>query len=290
MVGQILGTLLILRAGGEYIVAVTLVLFAVLGWLSMRKALPAPSPNPDLKIDYNIVFDTLRNLAFAFKDLPVLRPMLGTAWYYGLSAAVLIIMPAYIEGVLHYNAQVFILTMISFVIGAALGALAITILAKGRDAVGLAAIAAFGIILFSLDLYFSAGINAFTKFDPLVLGAGGKPELGTVADFFSNSATPRFLIGLVGAAMSASMFVVPMNTMAQRRANPMQRARLLAAGSIMLNAATTGVQGLVFLMTLTVLPMQTPFLIIALCTIPIALYSSYRAWILRKTPAPTGAE
>ena len=47
MVGQILGTLLILRAGGEYIVAVTLVLFAVLGWLSMRKALPAPSPNPD---------------------------------------------------------------------------------------------------------------------------------------------------------------------------------------------------------------------------------------------------
>ncbi len=259
MLGQIFGTLLVLRAFGPQIVAGVLVLFAILGYLSMKQSPKAPASSPDLKLDFNIVRDTINNLAFAFKNPPVLRPMLGTAWYYGLSAAVLIMMPSYVSTQLHYNEQVFLVLMVLFVFGAALGALLCSVLAKGKDGIGLSAIGSFGLAILCIDLYITGGDN-------------GRTSMGGLSDFFAAPASKRLMFDLFGAAACASMFVVPMNTLAQRRADKQHRARLLAAGSILLNAATTSVQALVFLMTLSPLPMKTPFLIIGVVSSCIGLY------------------
>jgi hypothetical protein len=185
--------------------------------------------------------------------------MLGTAWYYWLIEGVLILMPTYIKSMLHYDENVFILIMVLFTLGALTGAVSCMLLSKGKEAIGLSAFGALGVAIFSFDLYITGGDN-------------GRQTLGTVSDFFADSDSKRFMIDLFGSAMSASMFVIPLNALAQRRADPKHRARLLAAGALMLNAATSIVQLLIALMAFTVLPLNFPFLFIAIVSAVISFY------------------
>jgi MFS family permease len=286
LVGQIFGIALIVTKMGPQIVSGILVVFAFFGWLSIRLAPPAPSPNPNLKIDKWVIPEIFRTMFFAFKHPNVLRPMLGTAWYYWLSAGVLIIMPAYIRSVLYYDQNVLIVIMALFTLGALAGAMTCMIVSKGKEAIGLSAIGAFGIALFTFDFYVQAGDTSGLAFAGYVADAGnGKPQLGALADFFAQPNAKRFMLDLIGASFSASLFVVPLNAMAQRRADPKHRARLLAAGALLLNAATTLSQIIIAIIALTSLPMHSPFLVISVISLFIAIYAFYRARQTRKQAA-----
>jgi MFS family permease len=286
LVGQIMGIALIVTKTGPQMVSSILVVFAFFGWLSIRMAPAAPSPNPGLKIDKWVIPEIFRTLFFAAKHPNVFRPMLGTAWYYWLSAGVLIIMPAYIRSVLAYDQNVLIIVMALFTMGALTGALTCMILSKGGEAIGLSAVGAFGIAIFTFDFFILAGDTSRLAFAGYLADAGnGKPLLGTVSDFFAQPDAKRFMIDLIGSAVAASMFVIPLNAMAQRRADAQHRARLLAAGALLLNASTTLSQMVIAGIGLTSLPMHFPFLIISIISLLIGIYAFYRARQTKKQAA-----
>lgn len=348
--GQILGIMLIVIKGGPLIVAGILVSLAILGWLSIRKAPPAPPQNehiktdtpPLIKIRHQLTFlailsgqiiilillatkgnliwgvatvvalgilrwlykhqhppktaqdtsiriepwfapEIWRTFTFAGKNPRVLRPMLGTAWYYWLSAGVLILMPAFIRDPLYYDRMVLIGIMALFTVGALAGAITCMIVTKGKDAVGISAVGALGIALCSADMYILFGDTSKLAYGSYVAaGVDGKAVLGTLKDFWSMPNSLRFMFGLFGAAFSASLFVIPLNALAQKRANPSHRARLLAAGALLLNAATTMSQLLVFAIGIMALPTRLSLLIIAVISGMIALYVFYRSIVLKK--------
>lgn len=283
LLGQAFGVFLIVTKGGPMIVASILIVLAILGWLSIRLAPPAPSSSPEIKIDKWILPEIGRTMMFAVKDKPVFLPMLGTAWYYWLSAGVLIFMPAFIRDPLYYSQGVLINVMVLFTIGALCGAIACLLLSKNKDGVLLSAVGAFGIGIFALDLFFMAknpvGL-AFADYIPETENA--KAVLGSFADFLGAAKAKHFMASLFGASFCASLYVIPLNALAQRRANPKHRARLLAAGALLLNAATTLSQLLIAVIGIFLLPQSAPLLIIGVLSLCIALYVFYRAGILKQ--------
>ena len=81
--------------------------------------------------------------------------------------------------------------------------------------------------------------------------------------FLADKSNWRILIDLGLAAISAGLFVVPLQAMAQRRAPAELRGRLLAAGGIMNAATATLGQFTLAGIALMQLPIQMAFLMIA---------------------------
>jgi len=289
--GQALGLFLVVRAGGLQMVAVILVVLAIVGWLAIRQAPPAPPSDPSIKIDFFLVGQIVKTFFFALKRPAVFRPMLGTAWYYWLSAAVLILMPAFIRNVLHYDQSLMIVVMILFTLGALAGAMSCMVFAKGKEAIGLSAIGALGIAVFTLDLFFQGQNTATIVFqDYAPASETSKVVLGTAKDFFATPGATRFMVSLVGSAFSAALFVVPLNAMAQRRAEPLHRARLLAAGALLLNLSTTLSQLMIAMMGKFSIPMHYAYAQIAVVSLLIAIYTFYRARAAKKREAQSNIQ
>jgi len=283
LIGQVAGVFLILKAGGPKLAAVILVVLAIIGWLAIRKAPPASPSSPDIKINPNLIGEIFNTLRFAFKHPRVLKPMLGTAWYYWLSAAVLILMPAYIKQVLHYSNTVLIVVLVLFTLGALLGAMTCLLLSKGREAITISAFGIMGVAISNIDLFIMGGDTSRLAFEGFVAASADSKEiLGSLDDFLAMPDSKRFMFDLVLAAFSASLFVIPLNALAQRRADPAHRARLLAAGALLLNAATTLSQLLVGGFGALSVPMHMTFIMIAIISAAIGAYTFYRAKVLKQ--------
>lgn len=283
LLGMALGIFLITTTNGPKIVSLILVTFAFFGWLSIRQAPPAPSQSPEIKIDPWLLPTIGRTLKFAFGKPDVLRPMLGTAWYYWIVAAILILMPIYIKDVLHYEPKVFMIVMVLFTIGALFGAITCMLFAKNNRAIYMSAFGALGLAVINFDLFFICQDINNLAFGGYVPEAGNVDAvMGNLDSFLAMPNAKHFMISLFLSAVMASMFVIPLNALAQQRAEPKHRARLLAAGALLLNAATTLSQLMVAGMGLVSIPPHYTFVILGAVTAFIMLYVFYRAGVLKK--------
>lgn len=276
LLGQSIGGLIVLEEmtgsdffNGPRVLAATLLVLALLGWFAAERVPSAPAPRPDLNINYNPVTAIYRALADAWKDKPVFRPMLGIAWFYGLSTVFITAFPYYIKTVMGYDQWVLTAILAFSTIGILTGSLLCVVLAKGKEAIGLTTIGIIGVALFSLDLYLNSQQTTRT-------------ELGGLNDFFADPQSARFLIDTIGASLCAGLYVVPLQAMAQRRATPENRARLMSAGAVMLNLAvnviTFGLLGFGVLRekgSYDLAP-AAPFLFIVIISVIVAGYCIWR--------------
>ena len=254
LVGIGLGTWLVMRPFGPELVGLGLVVMAVLGWLASRQLPEARAARPDMPLTINFIGETFRVLAYAFRAPQVLRPLLGAAWFWMLAASIITLMPVFTASVLGADETVVLLFSALFTIGAAIGALLCGALSGKGDALLFSIIGAIGLVIFTTDVALT------TWFNPLV------PEGATLiaADvFLADKANWRILVDLGLAAVSAGLFVVPLQAMAQRRAPAELRGRLLAAGGIMNAATATLGQFSLAGIALLQLPIQMAFLMIA---------------------------
>ena len=136
----------------------------------------------------------------------------------------------------------------------------------GPEAVRLSAIGITGVMVFISAIYFLPS--------PTHTGE----TLGTAADFLANKNTPLFLGALLLSSICNGLFVVPLQAMAQRRAEPAQRARLMSAGAVLLNLfVNLTTFGLIWL-ALKELPPKSPFLMVVVGSAIVAAYAIYRSF------------
>lgn len=271
LIGMIVGLFMSGLESGPKIIAVAMLVFAVLGWMASRYQPEAPPPNPDMKVNYEPVTATLSVLFKAFKSPHVLRPMLGIAWYYGLSNVLIIILPAYLKTVMGYDLSVLIITLVAATLGILIGSLSCSALSKsgkwGKESIGLSALGICGVLIFTLDIYlFGTTTSVATSAD----------DLKGMDVFFAQSSSLRFLGDLVLASFFGGLFVVPLQAMAQRRADPAIRAQLMSAGAVLLNLAVNAINILIIIMLGKNLPPKSPFLIIIVGSAIVAAYAIYR--------------
>ena len=276
LVGIGLGTWLVTKNYGPGAVGAGLVGMAVIGWLAIRQLPAAPASRPELKLTANFIAETFRVLAYAWRAPDVLRPLLGVAWFWMLAASIVTLMPVFTASILGADESVVLLISALFTVGAALGAMLCGALSGEGDALPFSVAGALGIVIFAGDV----ALHTWTN--PVV--AEGAALISADA-FLAEPANWRIMIDLGLSAVSAGLFMVPLQAMAQRRAPAELRGRLLAAGGILNAATATAGQFTLAMIAALSLPIQTAFLAIASISLLAGLFIVWRLSLRGKTPA-----
>ncbi|GIZ53153.1 MFS transporter [Noviherbaspirillum aridicola] len=220
LLGNIAGGLLIaVPEIGRLQVAVACVLVAVLGRLAAQFIPKAPATDPDLKINWNPVSETWRNLMMARQNLVVFRSVLGISWMWFFGAVFLSQFPSFAKEVLHGDEQVASLLLVVFSIGIASGSLLCESLGRRHVEIGLVPLGAIGMSVFGTDLYFASRSLPASE----VMG---------IARFVAEPAHWRVMADLALLSLSAGLYSVPMYALIQLRSQPTHRARIIAANNI----------------------------------------------------------
>ncbi len=227
LLGTMYGGLLITQQMGPLIVAASLIVLAVFGWLAAGKIPPMEPQTPDLKINFNLFSETGRIIKHASGNRTVFLSILGISWFWLVGALYLAQFPTFSKNALHANEMVATLFIAIFTIGIALGSLACNRLLKGVVSAKYVPLAALAITIFSVDLYF-ASRNAVP-----ISGSGSLVEIGA---FLSTPMNWRVLFDLFMIAFSGGLYAVPLYALIQESSDPEHVSRNIAANNIV-NAA-----------------------------------------------------
>jgi 1-acyl-sn-glycerol-3-phosphate acyltransferase len=259
------GVIVAIPEVGRHDVAIACVVLALIGRTIAQFIPPAPATDPGLKINWNPVSETWRNLQLAHGNLVVFRSLLGISWMWFFGAVFLSQFPSFAKEVLHGNEQVASLLLVVFSIGIATGSLLCEVLSRRHVEIGLVPLGAIGMSVFAVDLYFAS-----RGLEPPSGGAGGASF--TVSQFIAVGAHWHVMADLGFLSLFAGLYSVPMYALIQLRSQPTHRARIIAANNI-LNAlfmiASSLIAGLLLKNGFTV---PQIFLFVGLANAVVALY------------------
>jgi len=223
LLGTMYGGVLITRDFGVPTVSLTLIAFAVLGWLAASK-IPSIAPrSPDLLVSYNLFRETVKIIRHAGGNRVIYLSILGISWFWLVGALYLAQFPTFSKEALHADELVSTLFVAIFTIGIAAGSLACNRLLKGVISAKYVPLAALAITIFSIDLYF-ASRNAVSASS----GAG----LADLSTFLSQPGNWRILFDLLMIAFSGGLYAVPLYALIQEHSDPAHVSRNIAANNI----------------------------------------------------------
>ena len=267
LVGTVVG-LGVLKFGTPMISAL-LFAFAILGWFAAEQTPPAPAPQPNLKVNYEPVSATISVLRKAFANPDVLRPLMGIAWFYGLSTVFVTTFPDYVASTMKFEEGVLMIMLTSSTLSILVGSMLTLFIGHwkiwGPESVGLSALGITGVTFFTLLLCLLPSPSY-----------SGPETFGPVSDFLAHPQMPIFMAAIIGASVFNGLFLVPLQAMAQRRSDDKIRAQLMSAGSVLLNLfVNLTTFGLIGMAAMRVAP-KAPFLMIVIGSAIVAAYAIYR--------------
>jgi 1-acyl-sn-glycerol-3-phosphate acyltransferase len=221
LLGNVVGGLIVaMPEVGRQNVAYACVALAVLGRITAALIPISPATDPGLKINWNPVSETWRNLKLAHGNIVVFRSLLGISWMWFFGAVFLSQFPSFAKEVLHGDAHVASALLVVFSVGIGIGSLMCEMLSRRHVEIGLVPLGAIGMSVFAMDLYFaSRGLPA--------------SEVMGLAAFLAQPAHWRVMADLPLLSLFAGLYSVPMYALIQLRSQPTHRARIIAANNIL---------------------------------------------------------
>ena len=221
LLGNVAGGLLVsIPESGARLAGWACIALAVIGRATAQAVPHSPSTDPNLKINWNPVSETWRNLKLAHGNLVVFRSLLGISWMWFFGAVFLSQFPSFAKEVLHGDEQVASLLLVVFSVGIGIGSLLCEVLSKRHVEIGLVPLGAIGMSVFAIDLYFASR------------GLPASAEYGLSA-FLAQRAHWRVMADLALLSLFAGLYSVPMYALIQLRSKSTHRARIIAANNIM---------------------------------------------------------
>ena len=219
--GTIIGGLLVAGndAAPTRVVIVTL-LIAIAGYAASRFMPPAPAADPGLKINWNPLSETWKNLGSAYRTRGVFLALLGISWFWFYGFLFLSQFPAYTKDVLGGSETVITLLLTVLSIGIAVGSLLCEKLSGPQIEIGLVPFGSIGLTLFAVDLYFASPVGAAAQ------GAG-------IASFWAMDGSARILADLFLIGAFGGFYIVPLYALVQSRSEEHNRSRVIAANNIL---------------------------------------------------------
>lgn len=197
------------------VLAVVILACSVLARLAASEIPSAPSSAEGEKSGFfKVQLDCLK---LTWETVPMFYTILGISWFWMFGAAFLTLIPIYSKNLLGGSAQVTTYLVAAFSVGIGIGSQLCEKLSRGRLELGWVPIGGLGMTLFALDFGFR------------------KPPKGdnvSGLEFLQTPGTFHLLLDLVGLAMSAGLFIVPLYTFLQKRSQKETRSRLIAGSNI----------------------------------------------------------
>ncbi|QGZ39030.1 1-acyl-sn-glycerol-3-phosphate acyltransferase [Pseudoduganella flava] len=287
LLGQVFGDVIVMHGAlGISVVAGATVGFAVLGLLASYRIPLTPAPAPDLRIAWNPLAETVRNLRHSAGNRSVFLSMLGNSWFWFYGAMVLAQFPVYAMNYLHGDHSVFVLLLTVFSLGIGAGSLLCEKLSGRKVEIGLVPFGSIGLSLFGVDLYFAS------------LGYGGSALGSTLmspVDAFGMLAQPgawRIVLDVVLIGVFGGFFIVPLFALIQLRCDPRHLSRTIAGMNILNALFMVAAAGVAILLLGQGLTIPELFLATAIMNALVAAYifslvpeflMRFLAWLLIHT-------
>jgi 1-acyl-sn-glycerol-3-phosphate acyltransferase len=260
LAGTIAGPLLMaVEADWPIWVSGTGLVIAITGYLVSRQIPLVPSLAPDLKVNWNFVTETIKNIGFIGENRTVLNSVLGISWFWFYGATFLVQIPSYSENVLGGDAGLMSTLLAMFIIGISTGSLLCERLSGGQVEIGLVPLGALGLTIFGIDMYFASP-------GALVVYTG-------LADFFAVGSNWRIVFDLLMIGIFSGFYIVPLYALVQHRTTPSHRSRVIAGNNI-LNSLFMVVSAIIAMVLLGRVGFSIPqlFLFTALLNLVVAIY------------------
>jgi len=224
LLGMVYGGWMITQPGwGVAGVGVSAMAFAALG-IALSRLIPrSPPPAPDLRVNWNPVSETWRNLHFTAQNRTVWHSILGISWFWFYGAMFITQFPNLSRNVLAASEHVVTLLLIVFSVGIGIGSLLCERLSGKKVEIGLVPFGSIGLTLFGIDLWLAAEMHA-----------PHGPQ--TLAEFVRDATHWRMLVDLLLIGLFGGFYIVPLYALVQTRSDPAHRSRIIAGNNI-LNAA-----------------------------------------------------
>ncbi len=221
LLGTIIGGLLVaVQPNGPVMAGTAAVVVAVAGWAISRAIPSTPPVAPDLRINWNPVTESWRNLRFAYDYRVVWLSMLGISWFWFYGATFLTQFPNFAKDVLGGDEHVVTLLLALFSIGIGTGSLLCERLSGHKVELGLVPFGSIGLTLFAADLWLATrGMHA--------TGVAG------VGAFLAAPGHWRVVVDLVLIGLFGGFYIVPLYALIQERSPPSHRSRIIAANNIL---------------------------------------------------------
>jgi hypothetical protein len=259
LLGTMLGGILIASEAGRELVALVVVVLALLGYLASRLIPVTPSLQPELKINWNPLSETWRNIRFIKQNRTVFLSVLGISWFWFLGATYLVQLPNYTRVALAGNAHVVTLMLTLFTIGIGAGSLLCNRLSGHKVELGLVPLGSIGLTVFGLDLYFAQpDVIASTLLEP--------------ADFIRRTGSVRVMADVVLIGIFGGFYIVPLFSLVQERSEAAHLSRVIAGNNI-LNALLMVISAVFAIIMLDAgLSIAQLFMVVAVLNAAVALY------------------
>jgi 1-acyl-sn-glycerol-3-phosphate acyltransferase len=222
LMGTILGGVLIGTGGGQ-LAAYVCVAIAIAGYAAARGVPHSPAPVPNLRLDWNPLRESWRNLRFTATNRTVFHSVLGVSWFWFYGAMFLAQFPAYARDTLGGTESVITLLLAVFSIGIGLGSLACERLSGRKIEIGLVPFGSIGMSLIALDLFFASPAS------PAAQAVGA-------SQFLQQPGSLRILLDLMLIGIFGGLYIVPLYALIQTRTERAHQSRVIAGNNI-LNAA-----------------------------------------------------
>lgn len=221
LLGEVLGAVLVLhKPWGIELVAGTTIAIAVAGWLASRAIPVSPAPAPELKINWNLLTESVRNIRFSGQNRPVFMAMLANSWFWFYGAIVLAQFPMYAKQTLHGDHSIFVLLLTIFSLGIGTGSLLCERLSRHKVEIGLVPLGAIGLSIFGIDLFLSSTAYANTY-------------LVDIAGFLQQPGSIRILLDCLLIGAFGGVYIVPLFALVQTRCDPKHMSRTIAGMNIL---------------------------------------------------------
>ena len=249
LIGMILGgTILSISGHNLSWICATVLIIAVLGFISSRFILKQNVSEPNLKIDWNFFRTSWQTIQYA-KNIPIIFLILmGNSWYWFYGASYLTQIPELTHHYLHASENVVSLLLTLFSVGIGVGSMLCKKIGGSDVNIKMVPIGAFGLTAFAF--YLSWAMACVPAHEATL-------QLG---DMFNHGAVyyhVMFAILLLG--MSGGFYIVPLYALMQAYSPRSHRARVVAANNIF-NAIFMVASAIFSILILSVLHLDMKFL------------------------------
>jgi acyl-[acyl-carrier-protein]-phospholipid O-acyltransferase/long-chain-fatty-acid--[acyl-carrier-protein] ligase len=219
LMGTIAGGMLILANGGAWIVTVACLAVA-LGGTAAAFRIPRAAPGaPNLRIEWNIVRETMLLVRQAAADHAIWLSILGLSWFWCFGAILLAEFPVIAKETLQADSTVITLFLTMFAIGVGSGSMLNGWLLDGEISPRYVPFAALGLSIFTFDFARACAVSG--------------SEMQSVAAILAHPAGWRALFDLVMLSMCGGLYSVPLYAIVQEESAPACRSRMIAANNVM---------------------------------------------------------
>lgn len=262
------GTLLagILMMGEQnyaYTISISLLVVAIIGYLSSRKIQNSPATMPNLTLSFNIFSQTWQTMKLGFTQTPaVSRSLVGNSWFWFVGTIYLTQLPNFAEKILNGDPSVYTLLLIVFSVSIGLGAMLCEKLSGHRVEIGLVPFGSIGLTVFGILLWYHS--HALPDFGP---------EKLTWLALLTQGHGAWILFDIFGIGLFGGFYIVPLYAIIQSRSAIQARSRVIAANNI-LNALLMVLASVLAIVLISVLGFSIPelFLTVAVLNIVVNIY------------------